>query len=105
MSNFWDYSVWAGVNLIGVLLLSLLFANVLKRKIPWLNASLIPTSVLGGAVLLVLAGLYKLFTGDVMFDEVAPKCSFITPVPGGVGPMTIAMLMYNCVQAAEMEIE
>jgi methylenetetrahydrofolate dehydrogenase (NADP+)/methenyltetrahydrofolate cyclohydrolase len=33
--------------------------------------------------------------GDVKFDEVAPKCSFITPVPGGVGPMTIASLLYN----------
>ena len=39
--------------------------------------------------------------GDVKFDEAEPKCSAITPVPGGVGPMTIAMLMYNCVQAAE----
>ena len=38
MENFWDYSVWAGINLIAVLLLSLLLANVLKRKIPWLNA-------------------------------------------------------------------
>ncbi len=34
--------------------------------------------------------------GDVDFDDVAPKCSAITPVPGGVGPMTIAMLLYNC---------
>jgi methylenetetrahydrofolate dehydrogenase (NADP+)/methenyltetrahydrofolate cyclohydrolase len=33
--------------------------------------------------------------GDVAFDEVAPKCSYITPVPGGVGPMTIAMLLKN----------
>lgn len=33
--------------------------------------------------------------GDVKFDEVAPKCSYITPVPGGVGPMTIASLLYN----------
>jgi methylenetetrahydrofolate dehydrogenase (NADP+)/methenyltetrahydrofolate cyclohydrolase len=33
--------------------------------------------------------------GDVDFDEVAPKCSHITPVPGGVGPMTIAMLLSN----------
>lgn len=37
--------------------------------------------------------------GDVKFDEVAPKCSFITPVPGGVGPMTICMLMSNTLQA------
>ena len=39
-------------------------------------------------------------TGDVKFDEVAPKCSYITPVPGGVGPMTIVSLMMNTLQAA-----
>lgn len=38
--------------------------------------------------------------GDVDFEDVKDKVSAITPVPGGVGPMTIAMLMYNCVQAA-----
>lgn len=37
--------------------------------------------------------------GDVKFDEVEPLCQAITPVPGGVGPMTIAMLMNNCVEA------
>ena len=37
--------------------------------------------------------------GDVDYDDVAPLCSAITPVPGGVGPMTIAMLMHNCVEA------
>ncbi len=42
--------------------------------------------------------------GDVDYDDVFSHVSAITPVPGGVGPMTIAMLMYNCVQAAEMEI-
>ncbi|MFD0895362.1 bifunctional methylenetetrahydrofolate dehydrogenase/methenyltetrahydrofolate cyclohydrolase FolD [Luteolibacter ambystomatis] len=42
---------------------------------------------------------YRL-TGDVAYDEVAPKCAAITPVPGGVGPMTIAMLMKNTLQAA-----
>ena len=40
--------------------------------------------------------------GDVDFDSVEPIASAITPVPGGVGPMTIAMLMYNCVEAATM---
>ena len=38
-------------------------------------------------------------SGDVKFDEVEPLCTAITPVPGGVGPMTIAMLMNNCVEA------
>ncbi|MGN0216168.1 MAG: bifunctional methylenetetrahydrofolate dehydrogenase/methenyltetrahydrofolate cyclohydrolase FolD, partial [Prevotella sp.] len=41
--------------------------------------------------------------GDVKFDEVAPKCSFITPVPGGVGPMTICSLMNNTLAAAKHE--
>jgi len=86
MENFWDYSVWAGINLIAVLLLSLLLANVLKRKIPWLNASLIPTSVLGGGVLLVLAGLYKLVCGDVMFD---------TAFFGGNGMANLEIITYH----------
>ncbi len=38
-------------------------------------------------------------SGDVKYDEAEPKASMITPVPGGVGPMTIAMLMRNCVEA------
>ncbi|MCC8173022.1 MAG: bifunctional methylenetetrahydrofolate dehydrogenase/methenyltetrahydrofolate cyclohydrolase FolD [Odoribacter sp.] len=40
-------------------------------------------------------------TGDVDFEGVAPKCSYITPVPGGVGPMTIVSLLQNTLQAAE----
>ena len=40
-------------------------------------------------------------TGDVKFDEVAPKCSYITPVPGGVGPMTIVSLMKNTLLAGK----
>lgn len=43
-------------------------------------------------------------TGDVKFDEVAPLCSYITPVPGGVGPMTIVSLMMNTLKAAKKEI-
>ena len=42
--------------------------------------------------------------GDVDFDEVASKCSYITPVPGGVGPMTIAMLLNNTILAAQAKI-
>ncbi len=43
--------------------------------------------------------------GDVDFDDVAPVCSKITPVPGGVGPMTIAMLMHNCVESVALQQE
>ena len=42
--------------------------------------------------------------GDVKYDEVAPKCSFITPVPGGVGPMTITSLLMNTLKACKGEI-
>lgn len=45
---------------------------------------------------------YKI-VGDVAYDEVAPKCRAITPVPGGVGPMTIAMLMANTVKACQQQ--
>lgn len=45
------------------------------------------------------------FTGDVVFDEVAPCASFITPVPGGVGPMTRAMLMRNILAAAREHLK
>ena len=41
--------------------------------------------------------------GDVDYESVAPKCSAITPVPGGVGPMTIAMLMKNCVESYSLQ--
>ena len=46
---------------------------------------------------------YRL-TGDVAFDEVAPKCSYITPVPGGVGAMTVASLMLNTLKSRTGEI-
>jgi methylenetetrahydrofolate dehydrogenase (NADP+)/methenyltetrahydrofolate cyclohydrolase len=47
---------------------------------------------------------YRL-VGDVKFDEVAAKCSAITPVPGGVGPMTITMLLYNTLQSARNSLK
>ena len=68
MENFWDYKVWGTVNLVAVLLLSLLAANTLKRKIPFLEKSLIPTSVLGGTLLLVIAGFYDLVAKTPMFE-------------------------------------
>ncbi|MEJ2467927.1 MAG: bifunctional methylenetetrahydrofolate dehydrogenase/methenyltetrahydrofolate cyclohydrolase, partial [Campylobacterales bacterium] len=43
--------------------------------------------------------------GDVDYENVAPKCSYITPVPGGVGPMTIAMLLKNTLKAAELHAQ
>ena len=66
--NFWDFSSWGFFNLMAVLLGSLLIAQMLKRSIPLLEASLIPTSVLGGGVLLVIASIFKAITGEEFFD-------------------------------------
>ncbi|MBE5731063.1 MAG: hypothetical protein E7350_03855 [Clostridiales bacterium] len=68
MENFWDFSVWSYILLFAVLLSSLLVGNLLKKSIQLLKNSLIPTSVLGGAILLIVAAIYKAITGDVMFD-------------------------------------
>ena len=70
MNNFWDFSVWGWLNVMALLFLSLLAANAMKKKIRILEQSLIPTSVLGGGLLLVIAGLYKIITGNVLFEEV-----------------------------------
>jgi len=68
MENFWDSEVWGWMILISVLLGSLLVGNILKKGIKILQNSLIPTSVLGGGILLIVAGIYKWITGEVMFD-------------------------------------
>ena len=86
MENFWDFKVWGVVNLFAVLLMSLLCANILKRRIKFFKVSLIPNSVLGGAILLIIAGIYKLITGEVMFNEV-----FF----GGNGIATLEIITYH----------
>ena len=70
MENFWDSSIWGFINVMAVLLLSLLVANILRKSIKWLKDSLIPVSVIGGAILVLIAAVYKWATGDIMFDTV-----------------------------------
>lgn len=86
MANFWDFSAWGSINLIAVLLFGLLAGNILKKTIRPLQQSLIPTSVLGGGILIVIAGIYKLITGDVMFD---------TKFFGGNGTQTLEIITYH----------
>ena len=86
MENFWDSNVWGFFNLIAVLLLSLLAATVLRKTVKGLNESLIPTSVLGGGVLLVISAIYKLFTGGNMFD---------TDFFGGSGMSMLELITYH----------
>ena len=86
MGNFWDFKVWGVVNLFAVLLISLLCANILKRRIKFLRVSLIPNSVLGGVILMIIAGIYKLVTGEVMFNA-----DFF----GGNGIATLEIITYH----------
>ncbi len=86
MLNFWDFSAWGSYTLISVLLASLLVANVLKKSFKFLQASLIPTSVLGGLILVIVAGIYKAITGEVMFD---------TAFFGGNGTANLELLTYH----------
>ncbi len=86
MENFSDFKVWGWMILFAVLLGSLLLGNVVKKLIPFLKASLIPTSVLGGVILLVITAIYKAITGDVMFD---------TELFGGNGTASLEIITYH----------
>ena len=86
MINFWDSDVWSWILLFAVLTGSLLVGNTLRRKIPLLRNSLIPTSVIGGAVLLIIAAIYKAITGNVMFDSA---------VFGGNGTQNLEIITYH----------
>lgn len=84
--NFWDFSSWGFFNLIAVLLGSLLIAQMLKRSIPALEASLIPTSVLGGGILLVISAVYNAISGKELFD---------TAFFGGNGTAWLELITYH----------
>ena len=66
--NFWGSDVWGTLNLVAVLLLSMLAATIMKNVIKPLRVSLIPTSVLGGLILLVISSVYEIITKDGFFD-------------------------------------
>lgn len=68
MNNFWDISVWGGINVFAMLLLALLAASLIKKSVTSLKNSLVPTSVLAGFVLLVVSGIYMTFAGTSMFN-------------------------------------
>ena len=84
--NFWDSEVWGVFNLIAVLLGSLLLANSLKKLIPALKKSLIPSSVLGGLLLLIVS---------VTFEAVSGKELFNTAFFGGNGSGVLEVLTYH----------
>ncbi|MBR6594746.1 MAG: hypothetical protein IKK83_06145 [Clostridia bacterium] len=86
MENFWDFNVWGWMSLFAALFGSILLANIIKKILPFLKNSLIPTSVLGGLVLLVISAVYKGITGNVMFNE---------PLFGGEGMANLEVITYH----------
>ena len=86
MQNFWEFSVWGGISLLGTLLISLLAANIVKRKVHFLRNSLIPTAVLGGLMLLVISVVYEAITGKLFFN---------TTYFGGNGATELEVITYH----------
>ena len=68
IENFWDFNAWGSINLIAVLMLALLGANVLKRRVKLIKHSLIPTSVLAGLMLLITSAVYEHYTDNNLFN-------------------------------------
>lgn len=87
MENFWDSNIWGFINVMAVLLLSLLVANILRKSVKWLKDSLIPVSVIGGGLLILVAAVYKWITGDIMFD---------TDFFAGKGTAYLELVTYHC---------
>ncbi len=86
MGNFWEFSSWRLILLFAALLSSLLVGNVIKKSIPALQESLIPTSVLGGVVLLIIDILCRILTGEVFFD---------LPIFGENGTAVLELVTYH----------
>ena len=86
MSNFWDSSIWGPFNLMAILLCALLVASLIKKNVKILQESLIPTSVLGGTILLIISAVYKFTTGLHMFES-----NFF----GGSGSTILEIITYH----------
>ncbi len=87
MGSFSDFNNWSFINIFAILLISLLLASILKKNIPALKASLIPTSVLAGLMILIVSSIYKAITGDLLFN---------TPFFGGNGMNIFELITYHC---------
>ena len=87
MIHFWDSDVWSWVLLFAVLTGALLVGNTLRRKISFLRNSLIPTSVLGGLILMIISMVYSAVTdGDNIFN---------TEFFGGKGGQALDVITYH----------
>ena len=86
MIRFWEYNVWSFFLLVALLLGSMLVANMIKKGIPFLNKSLLPTSVLGGLILLGISSVYEAISGENFFNSA---------LFGGVGVELLELITYH----------
>ena len=87
MSNFSDFSAWSTYLVLGILFAALLIANILKKTIPFFGKSLIPTSVIGGALIMIVALIFKLIAGEGFFEQ---------EIFAGKGTEVLEVLTYHC---------
>lgn len=87
--DFFDDTIWGPILLVGALFATLLLANVLKTKIPFLRKILIPNSVLGGVIVLIISTVCFYTTGKYLFN--LPMFA-----PDGEGMSTLEVLTYHC---------
>ncbi len=86
MSNFWDSNVWGFIMIFAAILGSLLLGNVLRKTVPFLKNSLIPTSVIGGGILLIVSAIFNAITGEIFFN---------TQIFGGNGMANLEIITYH----------
>ena len=87
VDSFAAPGVWSFMLLLTLLLGSLMVANIFKRRVPFLKNSLIPNSVLGGIIILLVEWIYKLISGNAFFDSA---------IFGGIGQTTLEIITYHC---------
>ena len=87
MSDFGAFSVWAMIFIFGTIFFSLLLGNIIKKSIPFLRKSLIPVSVIGGLLLLIVAEVYGAIAGEDFFES---------QIFGGNGYEILEIITYHC---------
>ena len=90
--NLWASSVWGFITLLAALMLGLLIANIIKRRVPFIKKSLIPTSVLGGLLVLIFSITYQAISKTLG----AEKTVFDTDFFGGNGSQMLETITYHC---------
>ena len=87
MLNFWEFDAWGSILVFAALFGTLLVANIIKKAIPFMRKSLLPTSVLAGLLLLSASAIYQGVSGRVMFNE---------PAFNGEGMAFLELVTYHC---------